>query len=253
MQFITFHVIWRICYYSQNTILHYLYDFSVRFRCIEPYNFSICDHRTEYCFVEHLLSSQIQVFKCLTMGKAVLSLHYLCSQLFVCVYSCYLSVKSYSKIFCFFFRGYLCIFYFNAFSIFFLRFEENIAFILVLFCCLQIGFVLETFEVVFHVSACEVYIFFVWVITMSSTCITISIPGIFGTSLVYLLNSVGPNTEPCGTPAFISLIVDVACSIFTWNVLFFKKELCQFYYISCYPNLGHFVCYAFVLCFVKGL
>jgi hypothetical protein len=48
-------------------------------------------------------------------------------------------------------------------------------------------------------------------------------PVVWGVSFMYKLQSVGGWTEPCGTPAFIFLGVDISPSTETLNFLFEKK------------------------------
>jgi hypothetical protein len=50
-------------------------------------------------------------------------------------------------------------------------------------------------------------------------------PVAWGVSFIYILNSVGDRTEPCGTSAFIILDVDISPSTETENVLSERKEL----------------------------
>jgi hypothetical protein len=45
---------------------------------------------------------------------------------------------------------------------------------------------------------------------------------------MYKLFNVGARTEPCGTPAFISLDVDISPSTQTLNFLFERNELISF-------------------------
>jgi adenine-specific DNA methylase len=46
-----------------------------------------------------------------------------------------------------------------------------------------------------------------------------------GIIYIYILYRVGDRTEPCGTPAYISLGVDISPSTETLNFLFERKEL----------------------------
>jgi len=49
-------------------------------------------------------------------------------------------------------------------------------------------------------------------------------PGVWGVSFIYKLYSVGARTEPCGTPAFISLGVDSSPSTETLNFWWDRNE-----------------------------
>jgi hypothetical protein len=50
-------------------------------------------------------------------------------------------------------------------------------------------------------------------------------PIVWGVSFIYILNSVGDRTEPCGTPALIILGVDISPSTKTENFLLERKEI----------------------------
>ena len=51
------------------------------------------------------------------------------------------------------------------------------------------------------------------------------VAGVWGTSFMYKLCNKGDRTEPCGTPAFISLDVDSSPSTETLHFLFERNEL----------------------------
>jgi hypothetical protein len=51
---------------------------------------------------------------------------------------------------------------------------------------------------------------------------------VWGASFIYMLHRVGDKTKPCGTPAFISLGVDILTSTKALNLRFERKEPMSF-------------------------